>query len=251
MLLKICLILAILIGLATLGVAHFQVGDRIKTLNTDLATSQGETKDAREDASKAKKLAADTKTQLDLTSKQLGEATNTLATVSQQAAEQKTRADKATTQLTAVTEERNVAQQELAAWKVLGVTIDQVRTQRDDLRKSNQERDVYISENKALLRSNKALEVELDRYRGVAEKEVVLPPGTKGKIIAVDPKYNFVVLDVGSNQGIEQNAKMLVNRNGKLVAKVKITAVEPNRSIANVMPEWQQDEIVEGDQVLY
>jgi hypothetical protein len=36
-----------------------------------------------------------------------------------------------------------------------------------------------------------------------------------------------------------------------LIAKVKITRVEPNRAIANVMPEWKQEDIVEGDQVVY
>jgi hypothetical protein len=46
---------------------------------------------------------------------------------------------------------------------------------------------------------------------------------------------------------------MLINRDGQLVGKVKITAVEPNRSIANVLPEWKQEgnEVMEGDQVFF
>jgi cell shape-determining protein MreC len=67
----------------------------------------------------------------------------------------------------------------------------------------------------------------------------------------VDPKYDFVILDIGAKEGVLPNAKMMVNRDGKLIGKVKITSVEPNRSIANVMPEWKQDEIMEGDQVLF
>jgi hypothetical protein len=35
------------------------------------------------------------------------------------------------------------------------------------------------------------------------------------------------------------------------VAKVRVTKVEPNRSIANIMPDWKQAEVMEGDQVVY
>src|SRR5205085_7792909 len=75
----------------------------------------------------------------------------------------------------------------------------------------------------------------------------VVPLGTKGKVVAYDPKYEFVVLDIGSEQGLQENAKMLINRDGKLVTKVNVTHVEKNRAIANIMPEWKQDDVIEGD----
>ena len=65
------------------------------------------------------------------------------------------------------------------------------------------------------------------------------------------PKYDFVVLDIGGNQGVLERGVMLVNRGGKLVAKVRIASVTPERSIANILPEWRQSEVIEGDQVLY
>jgi hypothetical protein len=46
-------------------------------------------------------------------------------------------------------------------------------------------------------------------------------------------------------------AKLLVNRDGKLIGKVQITSVDKNRSVANILPEWKQDEVMEGDQVLF
>ena len=72
-----------------------------------------------------------------------------------------------------------------------------------------------------------------------------------GKVLAVDPKFEFVVLDIGEKEGALENGQMLVNRNGKLVAKIKITdSIQPNRCIANVMPGWKLGDIMEGDQVL-
>ena len=44
---------------------------------------------------------------------------------------------------------------------------------------------------------------------------------------------------------------MLVSRDGKLVAKIRVTTVEPGRSVANVLPEWKQAEVMEGDVVLH
>jgi len=43
---------------------------------------------------------------------------------------------------------------------------------------------------------------------------------------------------------------LLVNRDGRLVAKVKITSVQKNRCVANVMPGWQLGDVIEGDLVI-
>jgi len=71
-----------------------------------------------------------------------------------------------------------------------------------------------------------------------------------GKIMVADPKWNFVVLNVGENQGVLEDGELLVNRDGRLVAKVKIQSVQKDRSIANVLPGWSMGEIFEGDQVI-
>jgi cell shape-determining protein MreC len=65
----------------------------------------------------------------------------------------------------------------------------------------------------------------------------------------VDPKWQFVVLDVGEDQGIIKDGELLVSRDGKLVAKVVVRSVEKGRSIANLMPGWTFGEVVEGDLV--
>ena len=73
----------------------------------------------------------------------------------------------------------------------------------------------------------------------------------KGKVLVVDPKWNFVVLDVGEKQGAVQNGVLMISRNSKLVAKVRIMNVLADRSIANIMPGWKLAEVMEGDYVLY
>jgi len=173
-----------------------------------------------------------------------------LGEVSKNLAVQQKRADKASADLVGMTEERNQARQELNQWTALGFPIDQVRQKLGQNTTLLAERAAMQTENKTFSRKVSELTARLKKYEG-DPIEPPLPAGTKGKIVAVDPKYDFVVLDIGANQGLVQDASMLVNRDGRLVAKVKITRVEPNRAIANIMPEWKQDEVLEGDQVVY
>jgi DNA-binding transcriptional MerR regulator len=238
------------VGLATLYFT-IPVKQKIDDLTANVASAQAAQKTAEDGQRKANEETKKTNATLETTTKALNEATNFLAGVTAQLTEQRKRADKASTDLTTVTEERNEARQQLNIWTALGLPVEKVREAIDTNRKLETERTALQTENKTLLRRSNELQARLDRYERPEDREVPLPPGTKGKIVAVDPKYDFVVLDIGSNQGLIPDAKMLVNRDGKLIAKVKITRVEPNRAIANVMPEWKQEDIVEGDQVVY
>jgi hypothetical protein len=253
MLLKISLGLAILVGLATLYFVHVPLAGKITELNANLQTTQNSLQTSEQNLKKANTDLKGVRTQLDETTRTLGEATNQLAQAQAKAQEQQARADKASAELTTVTGERNQAQQELSQWHLFELTPDKIRENLARLRTVERERDVFTTENKALSKKVANLTRELKRYTGEVEPEVVLPPGTHATVIAVDPKYDFIVLDAGGNQGMLEGAKLLVNRDGKLVGKVRITSVEPNRSIANVLPEWKQEgnEIMEGDQVFF
>jgi hypothetical protein len=113
-----------------------------------------------------------------------------------------------------------------------------------------EERDAILQEKNILFANYTRIKTELD-YLTNPEHVPELPAGLKGKVLVADPKYEFVVLDIGKNQGVLKYGQMLVNRNGKLIAKVQIRSVDTDRSIANVMPGWRLSDVMEGDQVLY
>jgi Skp family chaperone for outer membrane proteins len=251
MLLRLSLIIAILAGLAALYFTHVQVSDRITNLTTELDTAKTNADKARQDESKAKTEAKKAKEDFDKAAKDLSDKTAALNDATGRLTEQEARASKASEEATTLRGQLNETQQKLNAFIATEVPVEQIRGLRDRIEKVGVERDTYIAENKVLLRNINQLQSELSRYVGTKEVDIKLPAGLKGKVVAVDPKYNFVVLDIGGNQGVLENGKLLVNRDGKLIAKVRIAKVEPNRSIANVMPEWEQAEVLEGDQVLY
>jgi len=60
-----------------------------------------------------------------------------------------------------------------------------------------------------------------------------------------------VVLDIGEKNGVVANGVMLVSRESRLVGKIKIMNVLPDRCIANILPGWKRGEVMEGDLVIY
>ena len=67
------------------------------------------------------------------------------------------------------------------------------------------------------------------------------------------------LVTVADDCPLEEAARIMVDnrisglpvmRAGKLVAKVQILSVQPKRSVANVLSDWQQTDVMEGDQVL-
>lgn len=250
MLLRISLVVAILAGLASLYFSQTKVSEKINTLTTDLATAQTAQRTAEEAQKKAQGESKKAREELTKANQELDDTKSELAAAKTGLVEQVRRATQLSEELDTTKKERNESQQALAAYKAAGVTPDQLKELRDRVIKTTSERDTFIAENKILLRNINQLQNELNRYIGGKEIEVKLPSGLKGKVLAVDPKYDFVVLDIGGNQGVLTHGKMLVNRDGKLVAKVEITKVEPNRSIANILAGWKQTEVMEGDQVI-
>jgi hypothetical protein len=69
--------------------------------------------------------------------------------------------------------------------------------------------------------------------------------------VAVDPKFNFVVLNIGEEQGAKARGVMMVDHDGKLLGKVRITSVTKTECVANILPDWKRGTIMEGDEVLY
>jgi hypothetical protein len=60
-------------------------------------------------------------------------------------------------------------------------------------------------------------------------------PSIRGRVLAVNQAYNFVVLNLGGRQGLEANAEMLVLRGGTLIGKIRVSSVEPATAIGDIV----------------
>lgn len=89
---------------------------------------------------------------------------------------------------------------------------------------------------------------EIDQERSPGQP--VMPEGLTGHILVVMPEWNFVILDIGSDQKVVAGGDMLVHRDDQLVGKIRISAVDKKVAIAEIVKDWQKAPIKEGDSVL-
>ena len=248
MLLRISLIVAILAGLGAGVVSYLDISDKIPAL-----TKQRDD----EHTAKVNEIAAHGKTKNKLKKTQ-GELASTQQELSDtkgerdkaiaRAESQGKRADELADKLNKTSKERDDAQNDLAAYKATGLNPEQVFKLDKNLKSARMEIEAINGEKVVLLRTITRLTNELAKYIG-PDNVVKLRADLHGKIIAVDPKWDFVVLDIGEDQGVISDGELLVSRSGKLVAKVVVRSVQKDRCIANLVPGWKLGELIEGDQV--
>lgn len=91
---------------------------------------------------------------------------------------------------------------------------------------------------------------QLERELGVGGKPTI-PRGLTGRILFVNRDWNFVVIDLGSDDGLVPNAEMLIHRKDNLVGKVTISGISRKMAIAELQPDWAQAKVKEGDLVVF
>jgi multidrug efflux pump subunit AcrA (membrane-fusion protein) len=248
MLMRISLIVAIVAALAAGVVNVIFVKDKINTLVTDRNTQRDGRISAEGERDKTKKELTKTQNELTQTQTQLADSQAAEKKAEDTATAQAKRADEISDKLTKATQERDDAQTELASYTASGFTSEQVAKLGKTIKDAQNEIDAINAEKAVLEHKANSLQTRLNKYEGTNDV-VTLRPDLKGKIVIVDPKWDFVVLDIGENQGVLQDGELLVSREGKLVAKVVVRTVEKDRSIANVVPGWKLGEVIEGDDV--
>ena len=248
MLIRISLFLAVLAALAV-GVVNFVfVKDKINTLVTDRNTNRDGWHATQAELAKTNAVLVKTQGVLKQTQQDLADAQSDRDKAVANALAQTKRADQLNDRLTKTTQERDDAQSELAAYKATGLTAEQVTKLNRTLKDTQDLVEVARQEYAVLQHDRDRLFDRLQLYEGQV-KDVLLPAALKGKILVVDPKWDFVVLNIGDEQGVKQNGELLVSRDGKLVAKVIVRTIEKDRCIANIVPGWKLGEVIEGDEV--
>ncbi len=158
----------------------------------------------------------------------------------------------------AAAQETNKAKQETEAIKVqsteyfdlqkLGLTPPVIKQINAELPKATNELATLKVEQRVLMTQHIKASGELASF--INPKGAVVLPSLSGKVAAVDPKWDFVIIDMGANHGLLKNGELSISREGRLVARVKVSRVETDYAIANVMAGFKKSDILEGDAVL-
>ena len=245
---RISLIVAILAALGAGALNTFQVRTKITTLISQRDDERSQKEAAQADASKTHAELTKTQNTLQQTQQQLADSKAAQKKAEDNAAAQQKRADDLSDKLAKAIQDRDAAQADLAAYKATGKSPEDI-SRLVLLIKQDQDTIAAINAEKVVLsRTIDRLTSQLQEFIGT-NYVVKLRADLKGQVVVVDPKWDFIVVNVGDDQGVLENGELLVSRDGKLVAKVIVRTVQKDRSVANVMPGWKLGEIFEGDEV--
>ena len=207
------------------------------------SASDAAAKKAQGDAADAKKLAADTDAKLTTANGKIDDLNTQLATATKNAAD----AQAAATTATAAAKD---ASDKLAAFNATlgGETPDQLVAEKkkavDDLAAAQAEQKIIQDNLQAAQNDVATLKDAINR-----SKTATQPPGISGKVTFVDHAWNFVILDVGIQAGVVPNGELIVYRGKNFLGKVRVTKVDPNDAVAEILPDAKGD-IQIGDAVL-
>jgi myosin heavy subunit len=247
--LRICLFAAILFGIAVGALNFTMVKDKITTIRQQREDEKSQKEAAQKDARETHQKLTKTEGELKSTQETLKTTTEERDRAVADAADKAKKLATTTDERDKARKERDDAQAELAAYQGTGLKPEQIVAM-------NKQYKALEDENKQLAQTAQRRQQQIvklnNRLSLYEDREYIvpLPAGLKGKVLITDPKWSFVVLNIGQDQGVKEQGELLVNRNGKLVAKVRVRSVQQNRSIANVVQGWQLGDVMEGDQVI-
>lgn len=109
-----------------------------------------------------------------------------------------------------------------------------------------------LEADKANLEEEKTmLEGQLEKCSQAQDTTRSLPPGTVGKVVMVNPAWQYLIVNLGANQGAALGAELMVHRGDEYLGKIRLSAIREDVSIADFLPGAKIDQIKENDDVLF
>ena len=254
---KILLIISALVIAAT-AVLGFATKQKVDTLQGDLSEKKKTLIATQSELGK-------TKTTLKKTEDELVGAKATIDEKEKDIAAKKGEIDKLTADLAKTTADLEEKSAKLAeVQKKLeegpsGVSLDEIGPKLAELSKAKADLEQQVAELRQVQDSLKKQVSEAEAKASTAQTQVqqykteYTKPGVTGTVLAYNPGWNFVVLSIGDKQSVKAGKVLVVTRGGQMIARVRVTSVEPSSSIADVIPNSvvRGGSVQPGDSVVY
>jgi hypothetical protein len=255
---KIFIGIALVVTLVTAALGFLAKGniEKLRDKATEASAAknkaEGESRVAKTELKKAQDEAAADKTAVDEKDKEVTAKTAQIDALTKQNTDAKAALEDATKQIAELTLIKVGAPKEAVVAGPDPVALDEAT-------KRAAKAEAELAEAKQLeetvtrkLKDNESKLAALEQYKRDRERQLQRP-GVSGRILAVNPGWNFVVLSIGDKQGLMTNSPLLVMRGGEPIAKVRVTSIETSRSIADVIPGSVRRGVTvqPGDNVVY
>lgn len=192
--------LAIVASIFVAAFGFFSVKPKIETIVEQRKTEKEGREKAEKERDQTKKTLTNTQNTLKAREAELATTKTQRDTAVAEVRKEKERADKNYSDYKETVVQRDEARAKLFVWEQVVASPDQIKgmiQQIKDLTTITNEKALVIQ---ALTQVTNKLQVKLD---GLIKTPYIvpLPQDLRGKVVAVDPKWDFVVLDFGSKQG--------------------------------------------------
>ena len=256
---KIFVIVAVVLSLATAALGFLN--------KTKLSESRADAAKYKDDSETNAKKIAQTAAELKSTTEKLALASSYSEKSASQVVELRTQVTKATGDLTdvqkQVTDKDAVITQQKSDIEAKDSRITELEKKVStmaqpandptaDLKKQLDEKEILTTGLQSKLKDQQT-QLETLKEREDQRRKQQMKKGLEGRILAVNPAWNFVVLSLGDRNGVVNNSEMLIKRGSQLVGKIRITSVEPSTSIADILANSIRPgfAVQPGDNVIY
>lgn len=208
-----------------------KANETFNTTKNNLKDAQDKLKVKEQELVESNSKVQDLETEMTTTKKKLAEAESKLKEVS-------TELDEKGTELKTMKEQ--------LGGRALGSVLSDLSNKNEKLEVLDREKKIIDDLLEGSRSRVQELEVLITRM-----KNKDAPISLSGKILAINQAWNFVVLNVGSEDQLVEGVDLTVYRGETLVGKIRTVSVEANTAIADILPEWTKGSLQIGDQVLY
>jgi uncharacterized protein YlxW (UPF0749 family) len=148
---------------------------------------------------------------------------------------------------------------------------EETRKLREQIRTEQEDRDTLFAETLELtdqmnrLRGivqqqterNSQLMAQVTRYKEVVDARGIdinepldgAPPDRNGTVLVLDRPRKLVEVSIGYDDGLRDGHLLDVTRSDRFVGKLRVRRTEPNRAVAEILADYSQGIIQEGDRV--
>lgn len=142
---------------------------------------------------------------------------------------------------------------------------------RDQVRKEQEDRDALFAQalvlqdklNEArgvrleMETRNESLQKELTRFREIADHMGIdptapldgAPPERNGNVLVINRIKGLAEVSIGQDDGIRPGHELEVTRDARYIGRLKVLKTTPNRAVGEIMKDYSEGFILEGDRV--
>lgn len=130
--------------------------------------------------------------------------------------------------------------------------VEQIKRENDEKVALLEELDKELAAARKASSENEVVIARLRQEQSARDRQISLSSRT-GSVVAVNPEWSFVVVNMGQNQGVSNSSRLLVKRGNQMIGRLIVVQVEANRTIADIDPRSLASgfQVQPGDEVVF